>query len=873
MLNNVLLNIDKKERNSLYELESELLEASEAYLISPFISGNFLKKLKEIINKNHNLKRVKILTSLFDNQGIYLDLKELLNLYNEYKKSDLNLEIKIQMSNIKNGKKIHAKVYRMVKYNNELKYHQSVILGSSNLTMGGLRDNDEINIKLNSHDHNHEILRITKYFSQLWSEPNTIEINDENITIIEKIILMNEDLKFKWSKIIEKSFAENDLNYNVLSTENSFHKEKLQPYWYQEQAINNINIENSNNLNKHLIVMATGTGKTMVAAFYIKENFKSSLSDKKFIFVAHQVELLKQAYKSFASVLPSAQCLNKMKLIDEKISSTDDEILQEYISGTSLFITTVKLKNFIDNNKSIWNPHHFDVAFFDEAHHYAAKQFKIVLKSFKSKIIGLTATPKRMDNQPIGFENNDYTYELNLIDAITYKLLCNYQYFCIGDANLNLTEADFNNNSEIWKKINSDKKKNDLIWDNLKKYISDYNRPNIKALVFCINIEHATKINDFLNKQNLNSAILNSEVSYSERERLLNQFRNTNSLNYLCVVDILNEGVDIPEINLIIRLRPTNSVRIFLQQLGRGFRKTVDNKVLRVLDFIPYVDSKSLNFYNNIFNNICVKTNFSITENVDINESFIEPEGCNIKFDEVAEKIIVRALENHANVISKIEIAPKPRKTIKTSEEFNKEFNFALFNFWKNWALYLKEKERTQDKQLTRTNNKNNNYLIAKKSLFKLKNAISNHFDNVNCEWSKGSGYVPEINHLTFIYNYGKKIKFTPTKGFYCAILFSFKTNKILFSIIHGNDSKEVKKTSFESYRQNVLKYINSNNIVFNDNFELKDLGGTNRAKQYSKSMIVCESVQIKSLNNLNFEAKILSLLNIYKIIKKNKLI
>lgn len=216
-------------------------------------------------------------------------------------------------------------------------------------------------------------------------------------------------------------------------------------------------------------------------------------------------------------------------------------------------------------------------------------------------------------------------------------MLAKFDYYCIDDIQSNLAGVDLSNDQQVFKALNNDTR-NQLLFDMIKNYIGVYHQP--LALVFCINIEHAEIISNFLNQKGLKAAYLTSKTNHV-RHKIISDFKKR-KINYLCVVNMFNEGIDVPEIDSIILLRPTNSKTIFLQQLGRGLRKTINKNKLAVYDLIANIDQKydiTIGIKNLYHNQATLKHKDIFAQ------GFSLPEGCTINLEAKSKEIILNNLQ------------------------------------------------------------------------------------------------------------------------------------------------------------------------------------------------------------------------------------
>jgi len=380
---------------------------------------------------------------------------------------------------------------------------------------------------------------------------------------------------------------------------------------------------------KNLIVAATGTGKTVVSAFDFKRYYKEN-PNCKFLFLAHRKEILEQSISTFRGVL--------------KDQNFGDLWVGEYIPNSydHLFAS---IQNMNINSKYLeFEKKYFDFIVLDESHHGAAESYDQLLNYFSPDILlGLTATPERMDDRDIlQYFNDRIAYEIRLGEAIDRNLLCPFHYFGVTD-NVDLNTVrwsrgkyEFNELSNLY--TGNDVRAN-LIIEAVDKYIDDID--TTKGIGFCVSKDHAKYMAKFFSNKGIDSINLDSDSSIEDRGAARSKLRK-GQIKFVFVVDLYNEGVDIPEINTILFLRPTESSTVFIQQLGRGLRISEDKDVLTVLDFVGQAN-KQFNFRTKL-RSIIGKTKNSIEEEI-INEFPNLPKGCFMQLERKAKEYILENLK------------------------------------------------------------------------------------------------------------------------------------------------------------------------------------------------------------------------------------
>lgn len=342
--------------------------------------------------------------------------------------------------------------------------------------------------------------------------------------------------------------------------------EEIHPIGAQIEALHYLDQSRAEGFARGIVVMATGVGKTYLAAF-------DSQKFKRVLFVAHREEILRQAMGTYEKVVP--QKTKGWFNANEK--NTEADIIFASVQ-------TLSQEQYLDPR--YFAPDYFDYIVIDEFHHAAADSYQRILNYFRPRfLLGLTATPYRMDNQDIfAFCEDNVVYEINLQEAINKDYLAPFHYYGIYDDTTDYTQIPLSNGryvSEQLERALSVTARGDLILKRYREYQSQ------RALAFCSGIKHANYMTNVFRSNGVRSVAVHSGQGphVMERKAAVDALRNRD-INVIFSVDQFNEGVDIPEVDLVMFLRPTESYTIFLQQLGRGLRKANDKKSLTVLDFI-----------------------------------------------------------------------------------------------------------------------------------------------------------------------------------------------------------------------------------------------------------------------------------------------
>ena len=415
-----------------------------------------------------------------------------------------------------------------------------VIVGSSNITRYALLKNIEWDLVVDCQKQDEAYLNACKEFNDLWGK--TYELTQDHINLYAQ----------KLNFAIERW----DMDYDLA-------EQRIKPNYMQRKALKELNRNRAIGISRALVVSATGSGKTYLAAFDAM-NF----APNRLLYVVHEGSILRKSLETFQEVFGGLKTCGMY-------TGEAKELEADFI-----FTTNVSMCNSLE----LFDKKEFDYIIIDECHHAVASTYRKIIEYFEPEfLLGLTATENRMDNQDVvELFGNNIPYELRLRDAIINDLIVPFHYYGIRDELIDYGLTDSAERRLIAQM--SDEENCDFIYQQIEKH-----RPQgqkLKALAFCRNIQHARMMKENM-EEYYHTAFLSGKNKTGERIRAYNDLQSDNKeLEILFAVDILNEGVDIPGVNMVLFLRPTESSTIFIQQLGRGLRKFQNKSYVTILDFI-----------------------------------------------------------------------------------------------------------------------------------------------------------------------------------------------------------------------------------------------------------------------------------------------
>ena len=577
------------------ELQKEIASADEIRLMVSFIKKRglalILPRLREFTNRGGQLK---VITTTYMQATDYDAIIQLSSLK--------NTEIKITYD--VSSERLHAKAYVFLRDTG----FNTAYIGSSNISEQALDTGAEWNVKVTQMEQPRMMKTILGAFdASWWADGYETFVNGED----------NERLKAALNKEVD-----NEIDFSTL-------KGLIRPFDYQQEILERLQVEREvRNHWKNLVVAATGTGKTVMAASDYKA-FVEKHERARLLFVAHREEILRQSLQTFRQVLSDYN-------FGEKWYGGEEPANYEYV-----FASKDTLNNRLD---SLSLPEdYYDYIVVDEVHHVAASSYRKIINHFRPKVLlGLTATPERMDGEDITQDfDGTISAEIRLDDALNKGLLAPFYYYGITDS-VDYSEVAWDKGHYVASELSRIYSYNDartaLILQSLQKYLT--NIRDVRALCFCVDQQHAKYMASKFTLCGLKADVLTSENAQM-RAPLYRRLKNK-EINYLFVVDMFNEGVDIPEVDTILFLRPTESLTVFIQQFGRGLRKAEGKTHVNILDFVG--NSRAEFNYTDRMRVMLGRTSMSVVEEMERDCPHL-PLGCRIILEPKAKEHILNNIK------------------------------------------------------------------------------------------------------------------------------------------------------------------------------------------------------------------------------------
>lgn len=600
-----------REPQLVHELQAEMQSADAVEILVSFIKWSGLRLLMSAF-EDLRIREVpvQIITTSYMGASDAPAIEWLARMPN----------VEVRVSYDTDRTRLHAKAYHFRRNSG----FSTAYIGSANMSHAAMTSGLEWNLKVTAQDTPHILQKFSAEFETYWNSREFVPFDSDYPDLLREAI-------------------RHARNPQMALTIPFF---DLRPHPFQEKILDLLTAErNVHDHWRNLLIAATGTGKTVVAAFDFKRFFEERHRQARLLFVAHRREILEQALGTFRNVLRMAD-FGELLVGPYEASRVDH-----------LFCSVGML-----TSHQLWEQAGFDFYDFiviDEVHHGPSESYRPIFDNFRPKILlGLTATPERMDGKSVAADfGNRFAAEIRLPEALEEKLLCPFHYFGVADpVAINADNFWKNGKYDIQKLENVYTgahalalKRLDTILSALLRYEPDLS--HVRGIGFCVSVHHAQYMAQMFNERGVRSGAITSETNDTTRTSLLKEFRD-GSLTFLFAVDVFNEGLDVPDMNTVLFLRPTESLTVFLQQLGRGLRHAPDKDCLTVIDFVGQahrryrIDSK--------LKALLPKNRNTIDREVELDFPHL-PAGCSIQLDRIArEYILANIRENLRNLAVQI---------------------------------------------------------------------------------------------------------------------------------------------------------------------------------------------------------------------------
>ena len=608
------------------ELKREILSADRIDWLVSFIKWAGIRIFRhELEEFAHSGRQLRVITTSYMGAT---DAKAV-----EFLASLPHAQVKLSYNTQR--ERLHAKSYL---FHRNTGFHTGYI-GSSNLSYSALTSGLEWNLKITAQEIPHIIEKTASTFETYWASHDFEDFDGQ----------APSQAKLKAAlQLARGGAAEAGAAYFF----------DLTPYPHQQDILEQLGVERQlHGRRRNLVVAATGTGKTLISAFDFAQ-FLRAKPDAKFLFVAHRAEILRQAQSAYRGVLKNSSFGQLW---------VDGERPEHY---QQLFASIQTLNRQLDTLRL--EADFYDYIVIDEVHHIAAHSYRALLGYFQpSVLLGLTATPERHDGSDILADfDGVVAAEIRLPEAINRRLLTPFQYFGIDD-DTDLRHIAWQRGrydiAQLSGLYTQNEQRSRRILQSMQELISDMGR--MKALAFCVSKDHAQYMCKQFVLHGIAADVLTSDNSQERRQK--QQALRSGESKVLCVVDIFNEGVDIPEVDTLLFLRPTESLTIFLQQLGRGLRLAQDKEACTVLDFVGNAHAEY--DFASKFRALIGKGDRSIE--TEIKQGFPHaPLGCRIELSKRTEEEILRniraAILTRPRLLQWIRQFPQQTEMALTLENF-----------------------------------------------------------------------------------------------------------------------------------------------------------------------------------------------------------
>jgi len=573
-----------------HQLQSEIDSADSIDILMAFVTWSgvrgLLGRMKKFIESGRS---IRLMTTVYRCVTEKKALDEL---------TKIGVQIKVSYDTERT--RLHAKAWLFERQ----RLLSSAYIGSSNLTNSATSLGAEWNVRISESLNADVVEKFRVVFESYWERAEYRDYDPtEFAAAVDRGKESREGYDITWSPI---------------------------PFPFQTVMLESLEASRSCGLHKNLVVAATGTGKTVTSAFDYRQ-LVDRMGSASLLFVAHRKEILDQSRQTFGTILRD---------------SSFGELWVDGEKPTKFSHVFASVQTLSAQSIETFDPHAFDVIIIDEAHHVAAPTYQSILRHLRPReLVGLTATPERGDGHDIlQYFDGRIAAELRLWEAIEQQLLTPFDYLQINDG-LDLTAVKWRRGSgydveELTNLYTAQKQWISLVLRQIHEQVLD---PfSMRALGFCVSVKHAEFVAKQFNEAGIRSIALKGENESVERSRAIRMLQ-TGEIQAIFTVDIFNEGIDIPSVDTLLLMRPTDSGLLFLQQIGRGLRRCDGKQLCTILDFIGHQRAEFR--FENRFQALIGGTRQEIQRQVESGFKFL-PAGCRIQLDRVSQAEVLENLRN-----------------------------------------------------------------------------------------------------------------------------------------------------------------------------------------------------------------------------------
>ncbi len=587
------------------EIDREIRSADHVDLLCAFVKWSGLRLLEDALADLHRRGgRFRVITTTYIGATQRAALDRLARQF--------GADVRVNLDESRT--RLHAKAWHFHRNTG----YDTAYVGSSNLSTAALLDGLEWNVRLSRTAMPQLIEKFAATFETYWNDPAFLSYDPDDLVMRERI-----DAALRVARTGDAP-ADGRLTLSGL---------EVRPYFYQQRILDALAAQRTlHDEHRNLVVAATGTGKTVVAALDYQR--LCNAHRPRLLFVAHRAEILQQSLRTYREVLADPT-------FGELYVGGERPVRWEHVFASIQSLNSTDIRRL--------PPDAFDVVVIDEFHHASAPSYRTLLEHLKPREwLGMTATPERGDGFDVrALFGGRIAAELRVWEALEQGVLSPFHYFMVSDGT-DLSQVRWRRgryvDAELSRLLTGNRARTRVILEQLQDKVVNVHA--MTALGFCVGVDHAKYMARAFSYAGIRADYIAGSFATAERERVLRALRS-GEINIVFAADLLNEGVDIPDIDTILFLRPTESATVFLQQLGRGLRPHPNKDVLTVLDFVGTQCDEFR--FDQRFTALTGRPRGQLRDDVEQHFPYL-PSGCQIVLDEVAQRTVLRSLRSQLNL-------------------------------------------------------------------------------------------------------------------------------------------------------------------------------------------------------------------------------